>query len=39
MKGVGCEIFDSLVIEVAGRFGCLFSGERRGSRRRRGNGG
>lgn len=32
MKGVGCEVFDSLVVEVAGRLGCLFCCGRRGSR-------
>lgn len=37
MKGVGCEVFDSLVVEAAGCFGCLFGSGRRGSRRWGGN--
>lgn len=38
MKGVGCEFFDFLVVDVAGCFRRLFGGVRRASRRR-GNGG
>lgn len=39
MKGVGCKVFDSLVVEVARCFDCLFDSGRRGSRRWGGNGG
>lgn len=39
MKGIGCEVFDSLVVDVAGCFRCLFGSVRVDWRRRWGNGG
>lgn len=39
MKGIGSEVFDSLVVDVAGCFRCLFGSVRPDSGRWRGNGG